>query len=85
MNAQGATCATAANVNVNGTCITGHTITDSTIESGAQGYNCGGTIVREGWYQFTITSGPQIVSIVAQGNNRNIAIQLLSGACGSLS
>ena len=83
--AQGATCATAANVNVNGTCITGHTITDSTIESGALGYNCGGTIVREGWYQFTITSGPQIVSIVAQGNNRNIAIQLLSGACGSLS
>lgn len=84
VNAQGTTCATATNVSVNGTCITNHSISDSTIDSGTLGYNCGGTIVREGWYQFTITSGPQIISIVAQGNNRNIAIQLLTGACGSL-
>lgn len=82
--AQGTTCASATSISINGTCSTSKTLTDTTIESGNLGYNCLGTISREGWYSFTVTAGPQNVTITGVGNNRNIALQLLSGSCGSL-
>ncbi|WP_264511001.1 pre-peptidase C-terminal domain-containing protein [Flavobacterium sp. N1719] len=83
-NAQATTCATATSITINGACSTNKTLTDTTIENGNLGYNCSGTITREGWYTFTVTAGPQNISIVGVGNNRNIALQLLSGTCGSL-
>ena len=83
-SAQATTCATATSITINGACSTNRTINDTTIENGNLGYNCLGTITREGWYTFTVTAGPQNIAIVGVGNNRNVALQLLSGTCGSL-
>lgn len=77
----GNTCATAVSLTVDGACGSGN-ITDATVTT--DGYTCTGTIVRETWYSFTIGATTNI-TITGIGNNRNIALQLLSGGCGSLS
>jgi hypothetical protein len=73
---QGASCATAETISINGACDSG-TISDTSQDNPLIG-SCPGTFNREGWYTFTITGGPQNVTITAIGNNRNIYLQLLS-------
>lgn len=73
---QGTSCATATSITINGTCASG-TISDTTQDAPLIG-TCAGTFNREGWYTFTVTSGPQNVTITGIGNNRNIYLQLLS-------
>lgn len=77
----GNTCAAAVALTVDGACGSG-TISDATVTT--NGYSCTGTITRETWYSFTIGATTNI-TITGIGNNRNIALQLLSGGCGSLS
>lgn len=76
----GNTCATAVSLTLNGACGSG-TVVDATVTTDS--YTCGGTITRETWYMFT-SSSVQDVTVTGIGNNRNIAIQLLSGTCGAL-
>ena len=73
---QGATCATAETISINGACDSG-TIIDTSQDNPSIG-SCPGTFNREGWYTFTVAGGPQNVTITAIGNNRNIYLQLLS-------
>ena len=73
---QGATCATAETISINGACDSG-TISDTSQDNPSIG-SCPGAFNREGWYTFTVAGGPQNVTITAIGNNRNIYLQLLS-------
>ncbi len=75
--AQGTTCAGAPVITVNGACVTSFTINDATATAPAP--SCGVT-AQEGWYQFTIGATSNI-SIVGVNSNRNLVIQLISGAC----
>lgn len=78
--AQGTTCATATSVTVNGACAPSVTLTDATADAPLP--SCG-TTAREGWYTFTL-GAPASVTIVGTNANRNLALQLISGTCGSL-
>lgn len=84
---QGATCATATSVTLNGSCTSG-TISDTTIDAGTPAFSCTATFNREGWYTFNI-SGAVYLSIVAEitVTNRNLMLQLISstGSCSGLS
>ncbi|MCF6130855.1 fibronectin type III domain-containing protein [Flavobacterium wongokense] len=75
---QGTTCATATPVTINGTCITAQTMTDSTADLPALSSCATGTFRVEGWYTFTVTGGPMLVTISAEGNAKNIFLQLIS-------
>lgn len=79
---QGATCGAATAITINGACGSGN-IT-STTNSGPVPSCNGGTFRREGWYSFTVSSGPQDVIITGITTNRNLTIQTFSNACGSL-
>ena len=83
--AQGATCATASLITINGACASG-TISDTTQDLPNIG-TCAGTFNREGWYTFTVAGGPLNVTITGIGNNRNIFLQLISStsSCTGLS
>jgi hypothetical protein len=72
-------CTNATTVVVDGACLTGQTFTDSYFTAPN---DCPGTPIRERWYTFEVTNGPQNISITAVAN-RNIALQLISGTCGS--
>lgn len=79
-SAQGITCATAVSVTMNGACASG-TISDATIEGTTPSPSCG-SVSREGWYKFTATSVN--ATITAVSSNRQLMVQVFSGACGSL-
>lgn len=83
---QGTSCATATSVTINGTCPSGVTISDGTQDAPNIG-TCPGTFAREGWFTFTVSSGPQNITITADANNRNLYLQLISStsACTGLS
>lgn len=76
------TCASATSMTINGTCVTSTvSISDTTLEGPT--YTCSGTPNRERWYTFTVSGGPLNVTITATTGNRNLALQLISGVCGS--
>ena len=77
---QGTTCAGATSITVNGGCTSSATISDATINGNST--VCGGTVSREAWYIFTSTGST--ATITATGNNRNVAIELLSACGGSV-
>ena len=84
---QGVDCGTSTPLSINGPCDSGD-INDATISTLPTGYNCfitGTAIQREGWYQFTVTTGLTPIQITATGN-RNLALQLISstGPCAGL-
>jgi hypothetical protein len=90
--AQGATCAGATPITINGACLTSgsNNISDNTENSpnvGASSCLSGGNFRREGWYTFTVSAGPQVVTITANSANRNMHLQLISSssACSGLS
>jgi hypothetical protein len=77
---QGATCATAETLVIDGACDTSTSLTQ-TINTAV----CGVTAWRRvGYYTFTVSSGPQNVTITANSGNRNLVLGLFSGACASL-
>lgn len=77
---QGATCAEAETLVVDGACDTSTSLTQS-INAAV----CGVTAWRRvGYYTFTVSSGPQNVTITANSGNRNLVLGLFSGACASL-
>ncbi|MBT8268918.1 MAG: pre-peptidase C-terminal domain-containing protein [Bacteroidia bacterium] len=81
---QGNTCATATALTINGACDSG-SIGDAT-ENAPFISSCSGSFRDEGWYTFTVTSGPQNIVITANSGNRNLYLQLISstGLCAGL-
>lgn len=78
-NAQGNTCATAEVLTIDGTCDTSTSLTQ-TINTAV----CGGTNWRRvGFYTFTVSSGPQNITITADSGNRNLVLGLFSGTCAT--
>jgi uncharacterized repeat protein (TIGR01451 family) len=75
---QGASCAAAVSITVNGSCPSG-TISDNTMELPAP--TCG-TQLRDGWYSFVATQTNARVTAIT--TNRQLLLQVFSGACGSL-
>ncbi len=92
MHSQGGTCAASETLIVDGACDTSASISDITQDaptiSSTPGPSCAtGTFRREGWYTFTVASGPQNITITAVSTNRNLFLQLISstGSCAGLS
>lgn len=77
--AQGADCANAESITVNGACDLNTTISQN---DAAPAVSCG-TASKEGWYVFTIT-GTQDITITGISDENNLAIALYSGTCASL-
>jgi hypothetical protein len=73
---QGNTCALATPITLNGACLSG-TINDVTANNPLP--SCG-TTAQEGWYTFTLASATT-VTISCTNASRNLAIQLIQGAC----
>ena len=73
------TCAGATLLTVNGPCGTG-TITDGTIDPPATA-SCG-TVKKEGWFRFVAANTTATVTCIS--GNRQLLVQVFSGACGSL-
>ncbi|NNT71999.1 fibronectin type III domain-containing protein [Flavobacterium sp. IMCC34852] len=86
IQAQGTSCSNATALTINGSCVSGVTIGDTTQDSPNIG-TCPGTFAREGWFTFTVSSGPQNITITADANNRNLFLQLISStsSCTGLS
>ncbi|HEX8017823.1 MAG TPA: PPC domain-containing protein, partial [Flavobacterium sp.] len=79
-------CATALPITINGSCITGASVSDGTQDAPTLSGCSPGTFRYERWYTFTVTSGPQNVNITGTTTNRNLYLQLISqsSACGGL-
>ena len=78
--AQGDTCGTATQLTINGACSTSVTINGTTgLPTDCTGWT------RAEYYYFTVSSGPQNITITAQSDDRNLALALYSGSCGTLS
>jgi hypothetical protein len=75
---QGATCATATPLTIDGACGSG-TINGTTLPPTCTGWT------RAVYYSFTVSSGPQNITITASAGSRNLVLGLFSGACASLS
>ncbi|WP_304199864.1 T9SS sorting signal type C domain-containing protein [Flavobacterium alvei] len=85
-NAQGADCANATSLTINGLCDNG-IINDVTQNSPDISSCSAGTFRREGWYTFTVSGGPLDVTITGVTTNRNLFLQLISStaSCTGLS
>ncbi|WP_035653845.1 T9SS sorting signal type C domain-containing protein [Flavobacterium saliperosum] len=84
--AQGATCATAEALPLNscdGSIVALGSGAEGSPLVSASGCNSGGTYGRQGWYSFSIPSGPTNVTISVTAGSRNIMLQVVSGTCGS--
>ncbi len=64
--------------------VTGGAVTDGTLTGAA----CAGSPLFEGWYSFTIASGPQNINVLTENyasaggpNARNVAFEVYSGSC----
>lgn len=79
--AQGVSCSAAVTLTVDGATLTG-TVVDATIEAPTTLTICSGAITREGWYRFTATATE--ANVIVNSNNRQLALAVYSGACGSL-
>lgn len=77
---QGATCATATSITVNGTCSNGSINNNSEDAPLISTATCSATFNREGWYTFTITTGPVDIMITGTTTNRNLYLQLISSS-----
>ena len=79
-------CASAIPITINGACITGDNVTDGTASAPALSSCPTGNFRVERWYTFTVTGGPMNITITAEGNNRNLFLQLISqtGSCTGL-
>lgn len=78
----GTTCAQAISISINGACLSG-SVSDATQNAPNIGTTCtAGTFRRERWYTFTVTDGPQNITITANTSDRNLYLQLISGTCG---
>ena len=76
---QGTSCATAETLVIDGACDTATSLTQ-TINTAV----CGVTNWRRiGYYTFTVSSGPQNITITANSGNRNLVLGLFSGTCGT--
>ncbi len=76
---QGTSCATAETLVIDGACDTATSLTQ-TINTAV----CGVTNWRRiGYYTFTVSSGPQNITITADSGNRNLVLGLFSGTCGT--
>ncbi|MEZ4852771.1 GEVED domain-containing protein [Flavobacterium sp.] len=85
--AQGISCASAETLLINGSCDTNTFISNTTQDlPNASGCSMG-NFRREGWYTFDVTTGPQLITITANADNRNLYLQLISssGSCSGLS
>lgn len=80
-------CVNAINLIVNGPCAPSSNLDDfsqnNPLISGC--LSAGESFKREGWYKFTVTSGPQNITITGNASNRNLFLQLISltGTCSS--
>ncbi|MFN3968426.1 fibronectin type III domain-containing protein [Flavobacterium sp.] len=86
LQAQGTSCSNATALTINGSCVTGVTISDQIQDTPNIG-TCPGTFAREGWFTFTVAGGPLNMTITADANNRNLFLQLISStsSCAGLS
>jgi hypothetical protein len=78
------TCAGAATLTVGGACGSG-IISDNVLEPGVNNANIcasGQNAQLEGWFRFQATATTALVT--ANSSNRNLALQVFSGPCGSL-
>ena len=78
-------CSNAITISINGSCQSG-SVSDNT-QSGLPISGCSaGTFRRERWYSFTVSGGPQTITITADAANRNLYLQLIAatGSCGTL-
>jgi hypothetical protein len=85
-SAQGADCANATSLTINGACDNG-TISDVTQNLPNISGCSAGAFRREGWYTFTVAGGSLDVTITGVTTNRNLFLQLISstGSCTGLS
>ncbi|WP_130736398.1 GEVED domain-containing protein [Flavobacterium sp. J27] len=83
---QGATCATATPLTINGACGSG-LITDGTQNNPAISGCSPSNFRREGWYTFTVSGGPLNVTITASAADKGLYLQLISStaSCTGLS
>src|SRR5690606_28515647 len=79
---QGANCANAEPITVNGACDTSNSNLSATNTSGP---SCMGGFSREGWWQFTVSGGAMNITITAEnaGTNR-LSLSVYSGTCATL-
>lgn len=78
-------CSNAIAMSINGSCQSG-SVSDNN-QSGPSISGCSAGVFRkERWYSFTVTGGPQTVTITADAANRNLYLQLIAatGPCGTL-
>ncbi|MGF1555599.1 GEVED domain-containing protein [Paucihalobacter sp.] len=76
---QGATCATATSITIDGACTSGTISATPQTAPNINNVGCPiGTFRRQGWYTFTVTDGPRDVTITGQSGNRNLFLQLIS-------
>ncbi|NNK54151.1 MAG: hypothetical protein HKO97_06265, partial [Flavobacteriaceae bacterium] len=84
LHSQAAQCTGAIVLSVNGACDSGQ-IRNTTEESPfVSASACPASFRHEGWYTFTVTGGPLPITITGISANRNLMLQLTSGACGSM-
>ena len=77
IQAQGTGCASAAALTINGSCASA-TISDGTADAPALSSCATGTFRTEGWYKFTVTAGPQNVTVTGTASTRNLFLQVIS-------
>lgn len=85
IQAQGTGCASAVALTINGACASG-SISDGTQDAPTLSSCATGTFRTEGWYKFTVTSGPQNITVTGSASNRNLFLQIISqtAACTGL-
>lgn len=85
VSAQGTTCAGAVSLTVNAPTCTSGSISDNSLTTGinpaCQGSSTAPT--REGWYSYTAPGGVDIIIDATHSGNRDLILQVFSGACGS--
>ncbi len=81
LRGQGNACSGATSLTVNGTCGSG-TVSDATVNDPTYSGTCTISPQRDAWFSFTATQ--TTASIVANSGNRQLALAIYSGSCGSL-
>ena len=76
---QGATCATATPLTIDGACGSGSVNGTTEFPPTCTGWQ------RAVYYSFTVSSGPQNITITANSGARNLVLGLFSGTCATLS
>lgn len=81
----GTDCSSAVSITINGSCISNASVSDNTATNPALS-SCTGTFSREEWYKFTVSAGPQNITITGITTGGNLLIQIISqtGLCTGL-